>query len=145
MKIRLLLYKMFHPIVQIVNPIFESDSKTGITFTAMVVVTLFIERKFCLCCYQSHSNQVLGCIVIFLCNKIGPQKLLIIGPNFFYSTARLPKPAHNWFFILWICPKTHLSPYLWSMQDLLKMTLIVMRLDTYVDAKHLRLISYYAS
>ena len=33
---------------------------------------------------------------------------------FFHSTARLPKPAQNWFFILQICPKTHLSPYLWQ-------------------------------
>ena len=34
--------------------------------------------------------------------------------SFFHSTAQLPKPAQNWFFILWICPKIHLSPYLWS-------------------------------
>ena len=28
--------------------------------------------------------------------KKRPQKLLIIGPNFFFSVlARLPKPAHN--------------------------------------------------
>ena len=32
---------------------------------------------------------------------------------FFHSTAQRPKPAHNGFFILWICPTTQLSPYLW--------------------------------
>ena len=46
--------------------------------------------------------------------KKRPQELLIIGPKlFFHSIARLPKPAQNWFFILWICPKTHLSTDLW--------------------------------
>ena len=35
--------------------------------------------------------------------KNGSQKLLIIGPKlFFRSTARQPKPAQNWFFILLI-------------------------------------------
>ena len=45
--------------------------------------------------------------------KKWPQKLLIIGPKlFFHSTAWPPKPAQNRFFILWICPKTHVSSYL---------------------------------
>ena len=39
--------------------------------------------------------------------KNRPQKLLIIDPNHFFYC-----PAQNSFFILWICPKTHLSPYL---------------------------------
>ena len=47
--------------------------------------------------------------------KNGPQKLLIIGPNpFFSQSSQDQRPtAQNWFFILWNLGTRHLFSYLW--------------------------------
>ena len=53
--------------------------------------------------YFAHEN---------LKNK--PQKLVIIGPNFFSSAGPAAQTSPELIFHIINIPKTHLSPYLWS-------------------------------
>ena len=68
---------------------------------------IFIQCNFSVRTLQYFQKK---CLTDFL-----PSKVAHNWPKpFFFTVQPTAQPtAQNWFFILWICPKTHLSPYLW--------------------------------
>ena len=82
---------------QILMLSWDQNMTPGINFNSHNEIFVHSFYLFSMLLFSSDATIFSKVLIYFLSmkSKKGPQKLLLICPNFFYSTARLPKPAQN--------------------------------------------------